>query len=120
MWFLNVVKSAAEGTRRMLKLMQASDLPAPELRQKEVGHSVVRVILRNNIKQRKLLIDSAIAAKIISPDVYKTLIEDERNIINHVAEYGQINTSQAVRITGRGWKSAHWLLMKLAASTSYS
>jgi ATP-dependent DNA helicase RecG len=115
MWFLNVVKSAAEGTRRMLKLMRQSDLPAPEFKQKEVGHAVVRVILRNNIKQRKLLIDSAIAASIITADVYKMLTEDERKIINHVAEYKWINTSQAVRITGRGWKSAHRLLLKLGA-----
>lgn len=115
MWFLSIVRSAAEGTRRMRKLMEDSGLPAPEFRQKEVGHVVVRVVLRNNIKQRKELIDSSIAASIISPDVYRTLTEPERSVINHIAEHNTINTSQAVRISGRGWKSAHRLLVKLAA-----
>lgn len=113
MWFLRFVKSVAEGTRRMLKLMQASDLPDPEFRQKEIGHSVVRVVLRNNIKQRKVLIDSGIAASIISPEIYTTLSEDERSVINHLAEHKTINTSQAVRVTGKGWKSAHKLLLRL-------
>ncbi len=115
MWFLKIVRSAAEGTRRMRKLMQDSGLPIPEFKQKAVGHSVVRVVLRNNIKQRKVLIDSAIAASIISPEIYVTLSDDERLVMNHVAEHDTINTSQAVRLTNRGWKSAHRLLVKLAA-----
>lgn len=115
MWFLKIVRSAAEGTRRMRKLMQDSGLPIPEFRQKQVGHSVVRVVLRNNIKQRKALIDSAIAASIISPEIFVTLKDDERLVMNHVAEHETINTSQAVRLTGRGWQSAHRLLARLAA-----
>ena len=115
MWFLKIVRSAAEGTRRMRKLMQDSGLPIPEFRQKEVGHSVVRVVLRNNIKQRKALIDTAIAASIVSPEIFVTLKEDERLVLNHAAEHETINTSQAVRLTGRGWQSAHRLLMRLAS-----
>jgi ATP-dependent DNA helicase RecG len=114
MWFLSIVKNANEGTKRMRKLMQENGLPIPEFDQKEVGHSIVRVVLRNNIKQRKMLIDSAIAASVISPEIYRSLTEDERHIMNHVAEHGSINTSQAVRLTGRGWKSAHRTLLKLA------
>jgi ATP-dependent DNA helicase RecG len=113
MWFLRFVKAMAEGTRRMRKLMADSDLPAPEFRQKEVGHSVVRVVPRNNIKQRKALIDSSIAASVISPELYGTLSEAERSVLNHLAQYKTINTSQAVRITGKGWKSAHKLLLRL-------
>jgi ATP-dependent DNA helicase RecG len=113
-WFLNVVKMAGEGTRRMRKLMRESRLPDPDFRQRELGHTVVRVVLRNNIKQRKALIDSGIAASVISPDVYRTLTEPERLILNHVAANGTINTTQAVRITGKGWKSVHRILLKLA------
>jgi ATP-dependent DNA helicase RecG len=112
MWFINFVKCANEGTRRMLKLMQQSELPPPEFKQREVSYSSVRVTLRNNIKQRKVWIDSA-AASIIGPEIDATLSLDERRIINHVAEHKTINVSQAVRITEKGWKSAHRLLMKL-------
>jgi ATP-dependent DNA helicase RecG len=114
MWFLRFVKAMAEGTRRMRHLMSEHALPAPEFVQKEVGYSVVRVVLRNNIKQRQALIDSALAASLISPEVYQSLTDTERTILNHVAENETINTTQAMRVTGKGWKSVHKILLKLS------
>ncbi len=115
MWFLDFVKCVAEGTRRMRSLMQKNELPPPEFVQKEINHSVVRVTFRNDKRQRQTWIDSA-ASAIISPAIDKTLTEPERRVINHIAEHGTINASQAARVTGKGWKSAHKILLKLTTS----
>ncbi len=111
--FMNIVKCAAEGTRRMLRLMGEAELPAPEFRQKTQDHPVVGVTLRNNIRQRRAWIEAA--SVILSPEIDLTLTTEERQIIQHVVEHGTINTTQAVRLTGRGWKSAHRLLLRLAS-----
>jgi ATP-dependent DNA helicase RecG len=51
--YLDLVKLAREGTRRMKATMDEMGLPAPEFRSsREVGTHVT-VILRNKIKQRK-------------------------------------------------------------------
>jgi len=112
LWSMNLVKCAAEGTRRMLRLMEASELPPPEFAQKTTDHAVVRVTLRNNIRQRRAWIDAA-ASSVISPDIDRTLTQDERQVINHVAEHGTINTMQAVRLVGKKWKAAHKMLLRL-------
>jgi ATP-dependent DNA helicase RecG len=113
MWFLRVVKSAAEGTKRMRKLMEEALLPIPEFRQNEGEYSVVRVVLRNDIRHRTATVESAQAIAVIGSDVYRSLDEAQRSVMDHAAAYGTVNTSQAVRITGRGWKTAHKILMDL-------
>ena len=112
--FLKVVKCAAEGTRRMRRLMQESELPDPEFVERSAEHSLVRVTLRNNIKHRQSWIDAA-ATAVVSPEIDRTLALVERQLINHVADYGTINTSQAVKLTGKRWPAAHRLLLKLHA-----
>jgi ATP-dependent DNA helicase RecG len=93
--------------------MAQMKLPTPEFAQKDAGHSVVRVTLRNDIKQRRVWVDSA-ASKIIGEAKSKGLSEDAHRAINFVAEHGTINVSQLQRLTGRSWPSAKNLLKKLA------
>jgi ATP-dependent DNA helicase RecG len=113
MRFLEFVKCAREGTRRMRDSMKSMHLPAPEFEQKEVNHVLVRITLRNNIEQRKVWIDSD-ASKVVGEALARTLGEDELRAINFVAEHGRINASQVQRLTGRSWPRAHKLLMGLA------
>lgn len=113
MYYLKFVKCAHEGTRRMKEQMQQMSLPAPEFAQKETSYAQVRVTLRNNIKQRKVWIDSD-AGKVIGEKEYVGLSEDARRCINFVAENDRINVSQAQRLTHRSWKSAKTLLDGLA------
>ena len=60
MFYLEMVKEHAEGTKRMRDTMVDMRLPEPEFKQTEsgAGYSSVCVTLRNHIKQRKFWVDS--------------------------------------------------------------
>jgi len=110
--FLRFVKCANEGTRRMRDTMAIMNLPHPEFTQKDSGHAVVRVTLRNDIKHRRMWIDFD-ASKLIGEAKSRGLSQDEHRAINFVAEHGSINVSQFQRLTGRSWKSAKKTLKRL-------
>ena len=110
--FLKFVKCANEGTRRMRDTMAIMKLPHPEFKQRDSGHAVVRVTLRNDIKHRRVWIDFD-ASKLVGEDKSKNLTQDEHRAINFVAEHSSINVSQFQRLTGRSWKSAKRTLKKL-------
>jgi ATP-dependent DNA helicase RecG len=111
--FLKFVKCANEGTRRMRDTMAIMNLPQPEFKQRDSGHAVVRVTLRNDIKHRRVWIDFD-ASKLIGEARSRDLSQDEHRAINFVAEHLSINVSQFQRLTGRSWKSAKRTLKKLA------
>jgi ATP-dependent DNA helicase RecG len=113
MYYLRFVKCAREGTRRMRETMKSSSLPAPEFSQAVTAYDVVRVILRNNIKQRKVWIDSNVGV-LIGEALFESLSEDERRALNFVAENGTIGVSQLQRLTGRSWPAAKKVLEGLA------
>ena len=115
LFYLDFVKCAHEGTRRMRETMRAMNLPEPEFRQAETTVSpLVRVILRNNVKQRRAWVDSDVSS-IIGEAMVRELTEDEKRAINFVAEYGKITVSDLQRVTQRSWPSAKGLLDKLEA-----
>lgn len=109
---LRLVQCAHEGTRRMRDTMKSMNLPAPEFVQREVGGVAVRVTLRNNIAARKIFLDSD-AAKVIGEAIFKTLTNDERQVINYLAENETINVSDAQRLLGKSWPYTKKLLAKL-------
>ena len=57
----------------------------------------VHVTLRNNVKQRKMWIDSD-ASAVIGELILKSLDEDQKRIINFIAEHKPINVLQAARL----------------------
>jgi ATP-dependent DNA helicase RecG len=114
MYFLDFVKAANEGTRRMRDLMFQERLPRPEFQHKEVGHPILRVTLRNNIKQRKVWIDSDAAAT-VGAAIAETLTQNQRRAINFVAEHGEISVSQLQRLVGKSWPAAKKILVSLEA-----
>jgi ATP-dependent DNA helicase RecG len=97
----------------MRETMKSSSLPAPEFSQAVTAYDVVRVILRNNIKQRKVWIDSNVGV-LIGEALFESLSEDERRALNFVAENGTIGVSQLQRLTGRSWPAAKKVLEGLA------
>ncbi|QCO17179.1 hypothetical protein D3869_18115 (plasmid) [Azospirillum brasilense] len=113
LFYLDYVKCAHEGTRRMRDMMKDANLPAPEFSQKEVGTHQVHVILRNNIEARKEFVDAG-ALKLIGETVYETLAQEEKQVINYVAEKGTINVSEASRLLHRDWSAAKNCLEGLA------
>lgn len=113
MFFLNFVKCAHEGTRRIRDTMAAMNLPMPEFEQKEINNALVRVTLRNDSKHRRMWIDKD-AGAVIDAAIFRTLNQDEKRVINFVSEMGNISVSQTHRLTGvKTWHSAKKLLLSL-------
>jgi ATP-dependent DNA helicase RecG len=113
LFYLDFVKCAHEGTRRMRDSMKDSNLPAPEFSQKEIDFALVQVTLRNNIAHRKVFVDTE-AAKILGKAIIESLSELERRIVNYLAEEQVINVSDTQRLTGKSWPACKKLLTGLA------
>ncbi len=113
MFYLEFVKCAHEGTRRIRDTMAEMQLPEPEFRLSEISHSIVRVTLRNNIKQRRAWIDRDVS-QIISETIAAALTENETQVVNWVAEHEKIGISDASRILRLSWATAQKLLLGLA------
>jgi ATP-dependent DNA helicase RecG len=111
--YLDFVKCANEGTRRMRQTMTDMSLPPPEFTQEQVESALVRVTLRNNIAARKVYLEANTAA-IIGEVLFKTLTPRERLALNFLAEHGRITVSDAQRLTGLSWAPARKVLMGLA------
>ena len=109
LYYMEFVRCAHEGTKRIREEMLRLGLPAPEFAQKELEYTQVRVTLRNNISQRKVWVD-AHATKLIGEVVFKALNEHEKQVINLLVEKHAINVSDTQRLTGRSWPSAKKLL----------
>ena len=108
--YLDFVKCAHEGTRRMRDTMNEMSLPAPEFGQVESNTTpLVRVVLRNNVRQRRVWVDSDVTA-VVGETIMKDLSEDEKRAINFAAEYGEISVSDLQRLTQRSWPSAKRVL----------
>jgi ATP-dependent DNA helicase RecG len=112
MMYLNYVKCAREGTRRMRESMAAAELPVPNFSQKDSTYSLVKVTLRNNVKHRAEWVDGD-AASIIGADVAQTLTAHERRAVNFIAEHRQGHASEIARLLGIDWATARRLLGKL-------
>jgi ATP-dependent DNA helicase RecG len=117
--YFEYVKCAHEGTRRIRDTMAEASLPHPEFRQVESATTpLVRVVLRNNVRQRRVWVDSDITS-IVGDAVMKDLTENERRLINFTAEYGEISVSDAQRLTDKGWGSAKRLLKTLVVKNIF-
>lgn len=110
--YLDYVMCAHEGTRRIRDTMAAQSLPAPEFSQTASAYASVRVVLRNNIKQRKAWIDSE-AGAVIGEAIFRGLSADEKRAVNCAVEHGNVSVSQVQRLTNRTWPSAKKLLVGL-------
>lgn len=111
--YMEFVKCAHEGTRRMRASMSDMNLPDPEFKQDQVGHFLVRVTLRNNVKQRKAWVDRDVA-DLVGSMLAKALTDKEKRLLNFVAERGEISVSDAQRLTDSTWPAAKKMLVKLA------
>jgi ATP-dependent DNA helicase RecG len=116
MFYMGLVKEHAEGTKRMRDTMKDMKLPAPifEQTQSGIGNATVRVTLRNQIKQRKVWVDSDVTG-LLGEALSRNLSSEEKRVLNFVAEYGKINVTQCHRLIPNlaKWHSAKRLLMKL-------
>jgi ATP-dependent DNA helicase RecG len=114
MFYMEYVKCAHEGTRRIRETMAAMNLPEPEFSQKQsqVGNALVRVTLRNNIKQRREWIDRDVS-KVVGEAIAAGFSEEERRAVNWTAEHGTITISDANKLLDISWQMAKKLLFDL-------
>ncbi len=109
---LDFVKCAHEGTRRMRAVMSKMSLPDPEFQEKESGSFRVRVTLRNNVHQRKAWVDVDVT-EVIGTLLAQQLDENEKRFVNFIAEHGELNVTEAGRLSRLSWATAKKILMKL-------
>ncbi|MCA0360030.1 MAG: putative DNA binding domain-containing protein [Armatimonadetes bacterium] len=112
MFYLEYVKQAHEGTRRMKAEMQKSELPPPEFREEVTANAQVVTTLRNMIQQRRVWIDSDVLS-LVSAQLANSLSQEQKRCLNFCAEHGQISVSDAQRLTSRSWPSSKKLLESL-------
>lgn len=112
MFYLDFVKCAHEGTRRIRDSMLEFNLPTPEFAEKQLHAPVVRVTLRNNVKHRKVWKDKD-ASGVVSDAMWKILSEQERRVINFIADNGSISVSQVQRLTEKSWHASRQILRGL-------
>jgi ATP-dependent DNA helicase RecG len=105
LFYLDYVKCAHEGTRRMRDMMIGANLPEPEFTQQEISTHQVHVTLRNNIEARKEFVEAG-ALKLIGESVYEQLSQEEKQVINFLAEKSRINVSDANRLLQKDWQTA--------------
>ncbi|WP_206412966.1 ATP-binding protein, partial [Nitratireductor soli] len=103
LYYFDFVQCAFEGTRRMRESMREASLPDPKFVQKQIGTFRVTVTLENDVQHRKLFVRSEAAAA-INPEVYDSLTESEKMIVNYLAERVRVNVTDAGLVIGKDWR----------------
>ncbi len=112
MFYMSFVLCAHEGTRRIKESMERLGLPAPVFQETTSTAAFVKVTLKNDVEHRKEFVDSD-AYHVIGESLANSLTENERRIINHIAEHGTINVTETARLCGMRWQRAKKILMGL-------
>ncbi len=112
---LGYVRMAREGTRRIRESMREYGLPEPKFQQEVVHGVVVRVVLENDQKSRQRATDADVAAH-FGVQVWKRLQDHEIKIAAYTFRNGQIQVSEAQRLTGRTWATSKKDLERMARS----
>ncbi|PJI55824.1 hypothetical protein CTI14_01640 [Methylobacterium radiotolerans] len=111
LFYFNYVQCAFEH-RRMRQDMRAANLPDPKFAQKQIGTFQVSVTLENDHEHRRQYVRSE-AAESINPEIYATLTEREKMIVNYLADQDTINVTDAGLVIGKGWRPAKKVLDSL-------
>jgi ATP-dependent DNA helicase RecG len=111
---LGYTRQAREGTRRMRASMKEWQLPAPKFEQEAIHGVVVRVTLQNNKDLRKRVLDKDVV-EYFTVEKWRTLSDDERNILAFAFRNNTVNVSDAQRVIGRTWKTCKLMLDRLTA-----
>jgi ATP-dependent DNA helicase RecG len=102
LYYFDFVQCAFEGTRRMRQAMRDANLPDPKFSQKQIGTFQVSVTLENSQEHRKLFVRAEAAAG-INPEVYGSLSENEKMIVNYLADRDRVNVNDAALVIAKDW-----------------
>ena len=112
LYYLDFVQCAFEGTRRMREGMREANLPDPKFSQKQAGAFHVSVTLENDVEHRKQYVRSE-AVFSINPEIYASLIESEKMLVNYLADRERVNVTDAGLVIGRDWRETKKILDEL-------
>src|SRR5258708_13850270 len=88
----------------MRGMMGAAALPDPVFVQRTGGTYQVSVTLKNDAEHRKMFVRAEAAAG-INPEVYASLTESERMIVNYLADQDKVNVKDAGRVIALDWRA---------------
>lgn len=114
LFYFDFVQCAFEGTRRMREGMREASLPDPSFKQRQSGTFQVSVTLENDVQHRKQFVRTE-AVSAINPDLYATLSESEKMIVNFLAERLKVNVTDAGLVIARDWKDTKSILEGLVS-----
>jgi ATP-dependent DNA helicase RecG len=97
LYYFDFVQCAFEGTRRMRDTMRNANLPDPIFVQNSEGTFRVTVTLKNHVEHRRNYVRSEAAAG-INPELYASLSESEKMIVNYLADNPRVNVTDAGRV----------------------
>jgi ATP-dependent DNA helicase RecG len=112
MMHLELTFCGFEGTRRMRRAMQSAKLPAPRFRQIEAHSHQVHVTLENDLISRKLAAESEAYSK-VSPELLASLAPEERQILQFMAQSGEMNITSASLLINRSWPTTSKIMSQL-------
>ena len=108
--YLGYVRMAREGVRRIRESMLQYQLPEPKFTQEALHGVVVKVVLKNNNRERAS--DKAVAEH-FGVNVWKNLTEGEIKIAAFAFRNGAIHVLDAQTLTGQTWHTSKKTLEKL-------
>lgn len=109
LYYFNFVQCAFEGTRRMRDGMREASLPDPIFVQRTTGQFQVSVTLQNDHEHRKQFVRTEAAAEINS-DIYASLSESEKMVVNYLADRDKVNVTDAGLVIGMDWRGTKIVL----------
>lgn len=92
--------------------MREANLPDPKFAQKQIGTFQVTVTPENDVQHRKLYVRTEATAA-INPEVYASLSESERMIVNYLVDNKKVNVTDAGLVIARGWRETQKILAGL-------
>lgn len=114
LFYLKFVLCEHEGTRRIRDSMARLGLPSPLFQEITSTAAMVRLTLRNNIEHRQQFVDTD-AFLVLGEALSNSLNDQERRIVNYVAEHQTINVTEAAKLTGVRWHTVKKTLEALAS-----
>lgn len=109
LYYFDRVQCAFEGTRRMRALMREANLPDPIFVERTAGTFQVSVTLQNNAEHRRQFV-RAEAAININPEIYASLSETEKMIVNYLSDRETVNVKDAARVVALDWRETKKVL----------
>jgi ATP-dependent DNA helicase RecG len=113
---LGVTRMSHEGCKRIKDSMLKLGLTEPTFEQDNRNNIIVRVTLKNSVNQRRAWIDHDVS-KLVSDAVAVALSEDEKRILNYLAEHDKVSISDAARLIESTWETANNILIGLVRKT---